>query len=124
MKVDKRKYFYNVPNLLQKRRSLRNGATNTEKILWEKLKHSQLGVKFRRQFSIQGYILDFYCPSMKIAIELDGEIHVNKKDYDAYRDKYLSGFGITTLRFKNDEIKNNISVVLQKIVFSLKPPPA
>ena len=60
MAIEKRPYIYNVPNLKYKRQYLRNNATDVEKTLWNRLKSSQLGYKFRRQFSVRGYILDFY----------------------------------------------------------------
>lgn len=74
MVENRRKYIFNVPNLKPKRQALRNNPTPTEKLLWSKLKNSQLGFKFRRQYSVGGYILDFYCPTKKLAIELDGEV--------------------------------------------------
>jgi very-short-patch-repair endonuclease len=63
----------------KKRQYLRNNATKAEKILWQKLKNSRLGYKFRRQHSIKEYITDFYCPKLKLIIEIDGDVHGFKK---------------------------------------------
>ncbi len=122
MAIEKRPYIYNVPNLKYKRQYLRNNATEVEKILWNRLRNSQLGYKFRRQFSVRGYILDFYCPSLKLAIELDGEIHKFKTQYDRYRDQFLEAMEIKTIRFLNDQVKNNLSNVIKKIVEYFPPP--
>lgn len=122
MPVQRRPYRYNVPNLKSKRQQLRNNATLTEKILWEKLKKSQIGYKFRRQFSVCGYILDFYCPSKRLAIELDGGSHRLKTRYDEYRDQYLQSMRIKTLRFTNDEIISDLLKVIKIINSNLTPP--
>ena len=97
-------------------RKLRLNLTPSEQILWNKLRKRQIGgYKFRNQHPVYRYILDFYCHSKKIAIEIDGEIHKERKDYDQYRDQYLQNAGIETLRFSIDEIKNHLSAVLIKI---------
>lgn len=122
--LEKRPYIYNVPNLKYKRQYLRNNATEVEKILWNRLKNSQLGLKFRRQFSVSGYILDFYCPTVKLAIELDGEIHKFKTQYDRHRDQYLEAMEIKTIRFTNDQVTNDLKNVIKKILEYLSSPPA
>jgi very-short-patch-repair endonuclease len=69
-------YDFNRKETLGKRRALRNNATKAERILWEKLKRKGLlGYKFRRQHSVGKFIMDFYCPELQIAIEVDGESH-------------------------------------------------
>jgi very-short-patch-repair endonuclease len=66
----------NIPSLTEKRKALRNNLTSAEATLWLCLKNKQLeGKRFRRQFSIGNYIVDFYCPEQKLAIELDGQGH-------------------------------------------------
>ncbi len=122
MSIEKRPYLYNVPNLKYKRQFLRNNATLAEKLLWQKLKNSQMRYKFRRQFSVQGYILDFYSPTNKLAIELDGEIHRFKTKYDKYRDQYLEAMKIKTLRFTNNQIENDLKSVIETIRYNLTPP--
>ena len=67
--------IHNRPVLKSRRKELRNNSTSAEKLLWGMLQHSNLGgYKFRRQHSVGAYILDFYCPSEKLAVELDGAI--------------------------------------------------
>lgn len=112
------KSIHNIKALFKRRKFLRNNSTPEEILLWNHLKKSQLGVKFRRQHSIGGYIVDFYCPSRKLAIELDGPGHTSKEtqEYDKIRDSYLSGLDIRVLRLKNSEIDgDNIKKVLFKI---------
>ena len=90
--------------------------TPAEKILWDELKEKKLnGYRFRKQHPVYRYILDFYCHECLLAIEIDGDIHKVRKDYDQYRDDYLKSIGITTLRFTNDEIHNTLNQVLEKI---------
>jgi very-short-patch-repair endonuclease len=99
--------IHNISRLKERRKELRNSLTPAEAKLWTMLKDSQLyGKKFRRQHSIGGYVLDFYCPSEKIAIELDGVIHTHKdvKEYDYNRTQYLESIGIKVLRFRNKQI--------------------
>lgn len=76
-----------------------------------------MGVKFKRQHSIGGYIVDFYCQKYKLVIELDGEIHYTKeaREYDVIRDKYFEELSYKVLRFLNSEVENNIEMVLEKI---------
>jgi very-short-patch-repair endonuclease len=110
--------FMNLRKYKDFRKYLRNGATPAEWKLWHYLKGKQLeGRKFRRQHSVGKYVLDFYCPGERLAIELDGEIHNSPeaKAYDAERDQWISSFSITILRFKNDEVFNNIEEVLDEI---------
>lgn len=106
-----------------KRRELRNNPTYAEKFLWYELRKSQLlGRKFRRQVSIGNYIVDFYCPAEKLAIELDGERHFEEEQmkYDEKRTKYLQLFGIRVVRFENQEILYNTESVLKKITLCFK----
>ena len=72
-----RNFIYNSSNLKPRRRQLRNRATETEVLLWNKLRRRQLGFKFVRQYSVSGYVIDFYAPQIRLAIELDGEYHLN-----------------------------------------------
>lgn len=109
---------YNKKSKKEDRKRLRNNATNAERILWSHLKRKQMnGLKFRRQYGVDSFILDFYCPEIKLAIELDGPSHFNEDVpyYDNQRQKYIEAFGITFLRFNNMDIYNNITGVLQAI---------
>ena len=115
--------IHNRKELKQKRRELRNSLTPAEATLWKFLQKSQLqGRKFRRQHSVGNCILDFYCPSEKINIELDGEYHIPEKDKK--RDQYLNNLGITVLRFENRAIFESLETVLEiiKSHFSKKKP--
>ena len=107
--------IHNNKNLLRRRRYLRNNPTKEEVLLWEKLKGNNTGAKFRRQHSVGGYILDCYCPQKKLAIELDGQQHLENKDYDEAREFFFEGYGIKTIRFMNSEINNNIEKVISII---------
>ncbi len=98
------KNLFNRKSLKSFRASLRNRSASAEATLWEMLKSKKLdGRKFRRQFSISSYIVDFCCPSEKLIIELDGDPHgeYHKIEEDKKRDKYLGTLGFTVLRFEN-----------------------
>ena len=100
------------------RRKLRRNSTEAEEILWEHLKDRKLfKMKFRRQYSIDQFVIDFYCPKIKFAIELDGKIHLDKnvKNHDENRDGFLSNFGIKILRIKNDAVLNDIDGTIESI---------
>ncbi|MBD3675974.1 MAG: DUF559 domain-containing protein [Planctomycetaceae bacterium] len=101
-----------------RRRYLRNNMPQAEVILWSRLKGKQLqGQKFRRQFSVGPYILGFYCPRLKLAIELDGDSHFKEgaKSRDKIRDNYLSEYAIEIVRITNDEIFDNLDNVLEML---------
>lgn len=108
---------YNVSGLKDRRRDLRSKSTGAEKILWEQLRKNKLGQRFKRQYSVRGYVLDFYCPRRKLAIELLGSVHLtaNSKKYDKYRMNYLKNFGIKMIEFWNAEVMTNIDEVLKEI---------
>jgi|SRR3990172_3705512 len=122
------KYIYNEQKLRERRKGLRRNQTDAEKLLWNKLRGREIsGLKFYRQFSVGAYILDFFCPQIKLAVELDGGQHAEEenKEYDAIRTDYLKGIGIEVLRFWNNEVMKNIEGVLQVIeerLNSFQPP--
>ena len=108
----------NRPEDLTERRSLRTNGTKEEAMMWKVLKNRQVsGVRFRRQFSVGAYILDFYCPELKLCIELDGAGHYNSEGlrHDYVRDKYLSELGIRVLRFENLAVLKMQPVMLAEI---------
>ena len=106
----------NRVELKETRKKLRNNTTSSEKKLWEYLKWSQFEwLKFRRQHSIERYIVDFYCPRLKLSIELDWENHNSQKEYDEIRTEHLKMYGIYEMRFTNQEIWSNIDNVLLSI---------
>ena len=111
-------FNYNKKPLFVNRKRLRNNLTPAEATLWKLIKNKKLeGRKFRRQHSIGNYILDFYCPELKIAIELDGEDHY--WDEGIKRDKiktaFLKTFNIEILRFENKTVFQDPEFVLKII---------
>lgn len=108
----------NHKRLKEIRKALRNNPTSAENTLWQFLRKSQLqGKKFRRQHSIGNYVLDFYCPSEKLAIELDGEYHTETTQLlnDNERDLFLENLGVKVLRFENYLVFTQIERVLEEI---------
>jgi len=106
------------PKLKNLARSLRKNMTDSEKLLWSKLRKKQiLGIQFYRQKPIANFIIDFYAPKAKLAIEIDGSQHLEiahrKKDEE--RDRYLETLGILVLRFNSREVLKNIEGVVEKI---------
>lgn len=110
--------IHNKKNLEQNRKALRNNSTSAEAVLWRYLKRSQLdGRKFRRQHSVGGYILDFYCPVEMLAVELDGAGHftLDGNMRDEGKTYYLKNLNIRVLRFENKVVFQNIELVLEEI---------
>jgi very-short-patch-repair endonuclease len=108
------------------RQSLRNEATPAERKLWSVLKQSQLGgYKFSRQHSVGRYIVDFYCASARLAVELDGESHFTDeaKEYDRERTKLLNGLNIKVIRFLNNDVHDNLNAVCESILTELETTP-
>ena len=106
----------------QRANELRHAETDAEKKLWSLLRNRQLkGKKFRRQHAFTNYILDFYCHECKLAVELDGKHHLKNenKEYDAARTLSLEEYGITVLRFWNNEVLNSPEKVLERIAARL-----
>lgn len=104
-------------------KELRREMTETEAILWTKLQRKQLkGLKFRRQHPFGRFILDFYCHSLKLCVEIDGGVHQKRMnaEYDVVRTKMLNDNGIEEIRFINREVKQNLGIVLQKIINKAK----
>ena len=99
-------------------RTLRKNMTEAERVLWEHLRNRRLaGLKFRRQQIIECYVADFFCHELKLVVETDGEIHntPEQKEKDKKRNKIFKSRGLKEIRFKNSEVINNISNVLDKI---------
>jgi very-short-patch-repair endonuclease len=110
-------HIFNKTEYTPRRQALRNNMTEPEKKLWQILRGKQMGVKFRRQHGIGHYIADFYCPELKIVIEVDSDSHssADAQAYDAIRADFMASLGITTLRFTNDRVMNNIEGVHQHL---------
>jgi very-short-patch-repair endonuclease len=100
---------------LERAEELRRNMTPAEKILWEELRANKLGVHFRRQQVIAGFIVDFYCHKSALVIEVDGDIHDLRQDEDARREKVLSELGLRIVRFGNDEVVRELSTVVGQI---------
>ena len=110
--------YSNHPVTKEYRQLLRKEETQAERILWKRLRGKQLdGYRFRQQHGFGPYILDFYCPSIRLCIELDGEIHneENVKQKDVTRTIFLEQNRIKVLRFRNEEVEQNINDVLERI---------
>jgi very-short-patch-repair endonuclease len=97
----------NLPEMKPFRRKLRKNMTAAEVALWLMIKNKQLdGERFLRQYSIGHFVVDFYCPKHKLAVELDGEVHFTDEAaaYDAKRTAYLNSLGVQVVRFENFEV--------------------
>ncbi len=101
----------------QRARELRNESTHAETLLWGYLKTKPFGIKFRRQHPYSIYILDFYCHSLKLVIELDGMIHnqPDNKINDQIRQRQIENDGLIVMRFTNNLVENNFEEVIKEI---------
>jgi very-short-patch-repair endonuclease len=100
---------------LQRAKELRRDMTPAEKILWQELRGNKLGVHFRRQQVIAGFIVDFYCHKAALVIEVDGDIHDSQQEEDARREKVLSEMGLRVVRFRNKEVMRDLSAVVGNV---------
>ena len=115
--------IHNIKLLKENRRALRNNLTNAEAALWKIISNSQIeGRKFRRQHSVDLYILDFYCPSERLAIELDGAHHYTDEgvEYDRKRTEHLNTLNIKVIRFENKDIFERTEAVIEEIKRNFK----
>ena len=100
---------------LERAKELRREMTTAEKLLWHELRAKKLGVRFRRQQVIAGFIVDFYCHKAALVVEVDGDIHDLQQEEDARREMVLSEMGLRIARFRNDEVMGNLSAVVGRI---------
>ena len=110
----------NHPTLKGRRRQLRQDATPAERILWRYLRRKGLeGRKFKRQYSIGPYVVDFYCPEEQLVVELDGAVHETswQRASDEVRTAFLTRHGIRVIRFENRKLFTQLEVVLEAIVW-------
>lgn len=107
----------NHKNQKNYRSQLRHNSTPAEKELWKYLKNKQVeGLKFRRQYSIGTYIVDFYCPEIRLAIELDGQVHIGNERYDERRDSFIQEMGdIHLIRYENKFVYEHPECILDDI---------
>jgi very-short-patch-repair endonuclease len=111
-----------APILTQKRaKALRREMTQPERSLWSLLRREQLGLRFRRQHPIGPFILDFYCSSAKLCVEVDGPAHAGQAEHDLRRDRWLGEQGIRVLRVTADDVEQRPVVVLASIKQAAAP---
>ncbi len=112
-------YIYNRRDQKELRRKLRKSEPVTERLLWSKLRNRYLlGFKFRRQYGIGPFVVDYCCPDTKLVIELDGDSHYvsdDAKNNDLKRQQYIEDLDFTVLRFTNRDIMENVAGVLEII---------
>ncbi len=106
------------PTIRQFARELRQPQTPAESTLWNLLRNRNLKYKFRRQYPIDFFIIDFYCAEAKLLIEIDGSSHLEKEqqEYDQARTEYLEASGYKVIRFTNDDVRYNIHAVVTEIM--------
>lgn len=111
------KQIFNRSRQTPVRQTLRNNLTTPEQKLWASIRNKQLGVKFRRQYGIGRYVVDFYCTELGLVIELDGDSHYEEgaQEYDRVRDAYMVSLGLQVLRFNNPDVMGNLNGVLMEI---------
>ena len=103
------------PKLKKLARKLRSNMSLPEILLWNQLKGKKLGYDFHRQKPIDNYIVDFFCPKLKLIIEVDGKVHIDKGEDDIKRQSKLESFGLKVLRFKASDIMKNLNYVIEAI---------
>lgn len=116
---------FNRSSEMARRRLLRNNRPRAEVLLWSALKHKQIANhRFRRQYSIGPYIVDFYCPASRLAIEVDGDSHLQPRveEYDRHRQNYIESFGIRVVRVTNTEVYGDLDGVIRRIGAALGTP--
>jgi len=114
--------IFNIKTHRYLRSELRANMPEPEKILWQKIRGRQLGVKFRRQHGIGRYIVDFYCAEKHMIIELDGDSHYGEyaQSYDVKRDEYMASIDLKVMRFTNNQIVNELEAVMECIYHVIK----
>jgi very-short-patch-repair endonuclease len=115
--------LFNKTSEKLKRRELRSNMTKAEAIVWQKLRCKQLeNCKFRNQYSVDRFVLDFYSPELKLAIEIDGDSHFleGAAQYDEERQIFIESTGIKFLRFTNKDVYENLNGVLETIAYKIR----
>ena len=100
---------------VERSRELRREMTPAEKRLWQEVRAKKLGVRFRRQQIIAGFIVDFYCHRATLVIEIDGDIHDLQQEEDTRRENVLSEMGLTIVRFRNEDVITDLPTVVERI---------
>ena len=105
------------PKLKDRARALRKAGNLAEVLLWNQIKGNQLlGLDFDRQKIIGHYIVDFYCAQQRVVIEVDGNSHDDKQEYDAQRDAYLMGLGLFVIHVSDNDVKNNLNNIMKMLL--------
>lgn len=100
----------------ERARDMRRSPTAAERVLWQSLRRNQLvGLHFRRQQPIDGFIADFYCHALGLVVEIDGDSHAGRESYDRVRDEILASRGLRILRVTNTDVLDNLASVLNTI---------
>jgi very-short-patch-repair endonuclease len=110
--------------ILEASRRLRAEMTPAENVLWDALRREGIpGMRFRRQHAIGRFVLDFYCPGYRLAVEVDGGVHddPDQAEYDTARTEALSQLGIRVVRVRNEEVMGNLPGVIEQIKFATIP---
>ncbi|GAB5522063.1 MAG: DUF559 domain-containing protein [Rhodothermales bacterium] len=110
-----RKHRYRA-DLTRVGRTLRREATFPERLLWSKLRNNQLGRRFLRQRPIGNYVVDFFCPTAQLVVEVDGVSHKHQPVYDLVRHEWLEAQGLIVLRFTNDDVLHDLDRVVRVIM--------
>lgn len=111
------KFHRIYPPILKRSRDMRHPLTTAESKVWNHVRNHQLGPKIRRQHIIDRFIADFYCPQVKLIIEIDGESHIDpdRAAYDLERTSYLQAGGYTVIRFSNHQVESDLGAVLDNL---------
>jgi very-short-patch-repair endonuclease len=121
IELEESMYYGAKPETLAATKILRENMTTCEKLLWERLKLKQIcGLRFRRQHPIDFFIADFYCHEARLVIEIDGDIHNQKKEYDDGRSAEMEKYSIKVIRFTNSDVENKIEEVVKGIENEVK----
>ena len=121
--IDRHMFYGAKKNIFLRAIELRNNMTEAEKVLWEELKKKEIfKARWKRQHPVDIFVVDFYCHKYKLAIEVDGEIHLKEeiREHDDGRVHDIEKLGIKILRFKNKEIFDDIGTVLSRILNEIK----
>ena len=116
--VEREMYFGAKPDLFKLAKEMRKNPTQAEKMLWNILRKYRIkGFLFRQQHPIYIFIADFYCHKIKLVIEVDGDVHFNEEsqEHDDGRSGVLENFGIKVIRFTNEQVLYNQTIILEQI---------
>ena len=102
-------------------RSMRKAPTRSERLLWQELRGSQLGVRFRRQVVLGRFIVDFFAPAVSLAVEVDGGVHAGRREYDVARDRVLAVHGVHTLRVPAWLVEKDVAIAVVRVRAALSP---